>query len=102
MGECEKWAGKQTELFHGICRQRIPHSIWSPEPYSVGLLAGNIFGPTSNFGNPALRLFGFGPIAADDLGLGIVYRCVSTLFPFYTNHFMFNSLRCASPKHLQT
>jgi carnitine O-acetyltransferase len=29
---------------------------------------------TSNCGNPALRLFGFGPVAADGYGLGYIIK----------------------------
>ncbi|KZV71963.1 acyltransferase ChoActase/COT/CPT [Peniophora sp. CONT] len=44
---------------------------------------------TSNCGNPALRLFGFGPVAADGYGIGYIIKE--------------NGLSvCASSKHLQT
>ncbi|EIN13566.1 acyltransferase ChoActase/COT/CPT [Punctularia strigosozonata HHB-11173 SS5] len=44
---------------------------------------------TSNCGNPALRLFGFGPVAADGYGIGYIIKdeMISV---------------CASSKHLQT
>jgi carnitine O-acetyltransferase len=44
---------------------------------------------TSNCGNPALRLFGFGPVAADGYGIGYIIKedAISV---------------CASSKHLQT
>jgi carnitine O-acetyltransferase len=29
---------------------------------------------TSNCGNPALRLFGFGPVAADGYGIGYIIK----------------------------
>ncbi|THH19299.1 hypothetical protein EW146_g1840 [Bondarzewia mesenterica] len=44
---------------------------------------------TSNCGNPALRLFGFGPVAADGYGIGYIIKD--------------NGISvCASSKHLQT
>lgn len=44
---------------------------------------------TSNCGNPALRLFGFGPVAPDGFGIGYIIKddAISV---------------CASSKHLQT
>ena len=44
---------------------------------------------TSNCGNPALRLFGFGPVAADGYGLGYIIKDDGLSV-------------CASSKHLQT
>ncbi|KAF9528240.1 carnitine acetyl transferase [Crepidotus variabilis] len=44
---------------------------------------------TSNCGNPALRLFGFGPVAADGYGLGYIIKEDGISI-------------CASSKHLQT
>lgn len=44
---------------------------------------------TSNCGNPALRLFGFGPVAADGYGIGYIIKEDRLSF-------------CASSKHLQT
>jgi len=44
---------------------------------------------TSNCGNPALRLFGFGPVAADGYGMGYIIKEDRLSF-------------CASSKHLQT
>ena len=44
---------------------------------------------TSNCGNPALRLFGFGPVAADGFGLGYIVKDEGVSV-------------CASSKHLQT
>jgi carnitine O-acetyltransferase len=75
---------------------------------------------TSNCGNPALRLFGFGPVAADGYGIGYIIKedrlslCVVlfsfALFFFFFFFFFFfrKSLlifllnSCASSKHLQT
>ncbi|GAA6023450.1 hypothetical protein JCM10207_004418 [Rhodosporidiobolus poonsookiae] len=44
---------------------------------------------TSNCGNPALRLFGFGPVVSDGLGIGYIIKDDSIAF-------------CASSKHRQT
>lgn len=44
---------------------------------------------TSNCGNPALRLFGFGPVAADGYGIGYIIKEDGLSV-------------CASSKHLQT
>ena len=44
---------------------------------------------TSNCGNPALRLFGFGPVAADGYGIGYIIKDEGLSV-------------CASSKHLQT
>ncbi|EIW63599.1 acyltransferase ChoActase/COT/CPT [Trametes versicolor FP-101664 SS1] len=44
---------------------------------------------TSNCGNPALRLFGFGPVAADGFGIGYIIKDEGISV-------------CASSKHLQT
>jgi carnitine O-acetyltransferase len=44
---------------------------------------------TSNCGNPALRLFGFGPVAADGYGLGYIIKDDGLSV-------------CAASKHLQT
>lgn len=44
---------------------------------------------TSNCGNPALRLFGFGPVAADGYGIGYIIKDDGISV-------------CASSKHLQT
>lgn len=37
-------------------------------------LLGTSILSTSNCGNPALRLFGFGPVAADGYGLGYIIK----------------------------
>ncbi len=44
---------------------------------------------TSNCGNPALRMFGFGPVAADGYGLGYIIKDDGLSI-------------CAASKHLQT
>jgi len=61
---------------------------------------------TSNCGNPALRLFGFGPVAADGYGIGYIIKedgisvYVSPLV--LKKDFSLSYYRCASSKHLQT
>lgn len=78
-------------------------------------LLGTSILSTSNCGNPALRLFGFGPVAADGYGIGYIIKedgisvycsSLSFLLSKYEN---FDSLSffqpitsCASSKHLQT
>ena len=63
---------------------------------------------TSNCGNPALRLFGFGPVAADGYGIGYIikddgismYVSVLRIWVFVRLHMFIRSV--ASSKHLQT
>jgi hypothetical protein len=62
---------------------------------------------TSNCGNPALRLFGFGPVAADGYGIGYIIKDdgISVYVTFNTQMVQLNSSHlysCASSKHLQT
>lgn len=51
-------------------RRMLP-SIFTDPGYS--LLSTSIIS-TSNCGNPALRLFGFGPVAADGYGIGYIIK----------------------------
>jgi carnitine O-acetyltransferase len=78
-------------------------------------LLGTSILSTSNCGNPALRLFGFGPVAADGYGIGYIIKedGISVYeFPFLPSfplsyskiefaHFSQHP-SCASSKHLQT
>ncbi|KAG6818884.1 hypothetical protein H0H93_000621, partial [Arthromyces matolae] len=65
---------------------------------------------TSNCGNPALRLFGFGPVAADGYGIGyIIKEDMLSMYVRFTIHLLRVAAadngvftRCASSKHLQT
>lgn len=68
-----KWTEKTPELFTDAGYEKINHTVLS----------------TSNCGNPALRLFGFGPVAPDGFGLGYIIKddAISV---------------CAASKHLQT
>ncbi|GAA5978687.1 hypothetical protein JCM5350_002482 [Sporobolomyces pararoseus] len=64
---------------------RIPELFKDP---GYGKLGSSIIS-TSNCGNPALRLFGFGPVAADGFGLGYIIKDDSIAI-------------CAASKHRQT
>lgn len=62
---------------------------------------------TSNCGNPALRLFGFGPVAADGFGIGYIIKedgiSMFVIAPSMKNDcLIILSSRCAASKHLQT
>ncbi|KAF9043985.1 acyltransferase ChoActase/COT/CPT [Panaeolus papilionaceus] len=61
-------------------------SIFSDPGYAT---LGTSILSTSNCGNPALRLFGFGPVAADGYGIGYIIKDDGISV-------------CASSKHLQT
>jgi carnitine O-acetyltransferase len=61
-------------------------AIFSDPGYA---LLGTSILSTSNCGNPALRLFGFGPVAADGYGIGYIIKEDGISI-------------CASSKHLQT
>jgi carnitine O-acetyltransferase len=65
--------GEIPELFRDAGYATINHTVLS----------------TSNCGNPALRLFGFGPVAADGFGLGYIIKDDALSI-------------CAASKHLQT
>ncbi|EJT98335.1 carnitine acetyl transferase [Dacryopinax primogenitus] len=61
-------------------------SIFTDPGYTV---LGTSIISTSNCGNPALRLFGFGPVAADGIGVGYIIKDDMISI-------------CAATKHLQT
>jgi carnitine O-acetyltransferase len=79
-------------------------------------LLGTSILSTSNCGNPALRLFGFGPVAADGYGIGYIIKedGISVYVSlFVLSLYIIPNLRvlilishtttsCASSKHLQT
>lgn len=65
--------------------KRLPDIFTDP---GYDLLGTSIIS-TSNCGNPALRLFGFGPVAADGYGIGYIIKDDGISV-------------CASSKHLQT
>ena len=103
--ECSKGLGQDRHLYALYCLfQReiadgkldiqpddpLPSPTWPqrslPEVFSDPgwtLLSTSIIS-TSNCGNPALRLFGFGPVAADGYGIGYIIKddgismCVSS------------------------
>jgi len=68
-----------------VAKAKIPAIFTDP---GWALLCTSIIS-TSNCGNPALRLFGFGPVAADGYGIGYIIRENGLSF-------------VASSKHLQT
>jgi len=92
--ECGKGLGQDRHLYALYCllqreaadsKKSLP-SIFTDPGWS--LLNTSILS-TSNCGNPALRLFGFGPVAADGYGIGYIIRDDGISV-------------CASSKHLQT
>jgi carnitine O-acetyltransferase len=114
--ECSKGLGQDRHLYALYClRQReIASRSVSPEPNGTssppsspsskspshnGLpsiftdpgwaLLNTTLLSTSNCGNPALRLFGFGPVTADGFGIGYIIKDEGMSV-------------CASSKHLQT
>jgi len=113
--ECSKGLGQDRHLYALYCllQREITASAASPEPNrtssstnpspklssSNGLpaiftdpgwaLLNTSLLSTSNCGNPALRLFGFGPVTADGFGIGYIIKDEGVSV-------------CASSKHLQT
>ena len=61
--------GKSTSS-NNLNKSALP-SIFTDPGWSV--LSTSILS-TSNCGNPALRLFGFGPVAADGYGIGYIIK----------------------------
>ncbi|EJD00440.1 acyltransferase ChoActase/COT/CPT [Fomitiporia mediterranea MF3/22] len=108
--ECSKGLGQDRHMYALYCLfQReiadgkfdilpddpVPSPTWPrralPEVFTDpgwSLLSTSIIS-TSNCGNPALRLFGFGPVAADGYGIGYIIKDDGISI-------------CASSKHLQT
>jgi hypothetical protein len=111
--ECSKGLGQDRHLYALYCLlqkeksqppspddKERPLSPVSPPPSEArpipalfrdpgwGVLNTSILS-TSNCGNPALRLFGFGPVAADGFGLGYIIKEDGLSV-------------CAASKHLQT
>jgi carnitine O-acetyltransferase len=77
--------GSGTSTSTGTPSKSLP-SMFTDHGWSV--LNTSILS-TSNCGNPALRLFGFGPVAADGYGIGYIIKEEGISV-------------CASSKHLQT
>lgn len=99
--ECSKGLGQDRHLYALYCllQREMKSSSPVPEPDGIGsppsspthrnpssnslpsifmdpgwaLLSTSILS-TSNCGNPALRLFGFGPVAADGFGIGYIIK----------------------------
>ncbi|KAJ7611809.1 acyltransferase ChoActase/COT/CPT [Roridomyces roridus] len=106
--ECSKGLGQDRHLYALYCllqRQITGNLNPSPDDPAPGpanpikmpaiftdpgwaLISTSILS-TSNCGNPALRLFGFGPVAADGYGIGYIIKEDGVSI-------------CASSKHLQT
>ncbi|KAF9518299.1 hypothetical protein BS47DRAFT_1371113 [Hydnum rufescens UP504] len=103
--ECGKGLGQDRHLYALYClRQRevmsVPSNGSSNQSNNGTSLPSLFTDPgwhllntsilsTSNCGNPALRLFGFGPVASDGFGIGYIIKEDAISI-------------CASSKHLQT
>lgn len=80
---------------NGLPHYRTLSAIFTDPGWS--LLSTSILS-TSNCGNPALRLFGFGPVAADGYGIGYINKndgismCVLSIF-FLPSHAFIHLLR---------
>jgi len=106
--ECSKGLGQDRHLYALYCllQRQLAGNLnpapddpapWPESPSKMpaiftdpgwALLSTSILS-TSNCGNPALRLFGFGPVAADGYGIGYIIKEDGLSV-------------CASSKHLQT
>lgn len=93
--ECAQGQGHDRHLYamYSLCKLDVSSGKRSelPELFRDGGFAtlNHTILSTSNCGNPALRLFGFGPVAPDGFGIGYIIKddAISV---------------CASSKHLQT
>jgi carnitine O-acetyltransferase len=93
--ECSQGLGQDRHLYALYCllqRERRDHAS-KPLPAIFSdpgwMLLNTSILSTSNCGNPALRLFGFGPVAANGFGIGYIIKDDGLSI-------------CASSKHLQT
>jgi carnitine O-acetyltransferase len=67
-----KGSGDGTSSRRSSDNERDPDTITVPEIFTdpgYGLLGTSVLS-TSNCGNPALRLFGFGPVTPEGYGIG--------------------------------
>ncbi|TFK24664.1 carnitine acetyl transferase [Coprinopsis marcescibilis] len=106
--ECSQGLGQDRHLYALYClyQRELQGNLNpspddpAPKPIAASKMPGIFNDPgwslistsilsTSNCGNPALRLFGFGPVAADGYGLGYIIKEDGISV-------------CASSKHLQT
>jgi len=99
--ECSQGLGQDRHLYAMYCLiQRQLQNKLETQSQPNGTLPSIFTDPgwallgtsilsTSNCGNPALRLFGFGPVAADGYGIGYIIKDDGISV-------------CASSKHLQT
>lgn len=93
---CASGKGVERHLFALECiwqldEQKKERNAEKPAIFrdSGWLKLGNTILSTSNCGNPALRLFGFGPVVSDGFGIGYIIKEEGIQF-------------CASSKHRQT
>ncbi|KAI5824313.1 acyltransferase ChoActase/COT/CPT [Schizophyllum commune Tattone D] len=91
--DCSQGLGQDRHLYALYCllRRDPEASATMPRIFTDpgwGLLNASVLS-TSNCGNPALRLFGFGPVVADGYGIGYIIKEDGLSV-------------CASSKHLQT
>ena len=85
--ECARGKGVDRHLFALKCiaeRNNLPiPPFFESEPWKV--LTHTILS-TSNCGNPSLRLFGFGPVVEDGLGIGYIIKDSSINFSVSSKH----------------
>ncbi|KAL1742182.1 acyltransferase ChoActase/COT/CPT [Schizophyllum fasciatum] len=91
--DCSQGLGQDRHLYALYCLLRRDPAAAASMPRLFtdagwGLLNASVLS-TSNCGNPALRLFGFGPVVADGYGIGYIIKEDGLSV-------------CASSKHLQT
>lgn len=75
--ECSKGQGQDRHLYALECVwDRIHKNEKKPQIFSDGgwKTLSNTVISTSNCGNPALRLFGFGPVVANGFGIGYIIK----------------------------
>lgn len=93
--QCAAGQGHDRHLYamYSLCKQEIAQGKREsmPELFTDGgwSTLNHVILSTSNCGNPALRLFGFGPVAPDGFGIGYIIKDDALSI-------------CASSKHLQT
>ncbi|TRM57146.1 acyltransferase ChoActase/COT/CPT [Schizophyllum amplum] len=89
--DCSQGFGQDRHLYALYCLLRRDPSASMPRIFTDpgwALLNASVLS-TSNCGNPALRLFGFGPVVADGYGIGYIIKEDGLSV-------------CAASKHLQT
>ena len=85
--ECARGKGVDRHLFALKCiaqRSNLPvPKFFNSEPWR---LLNHTIISTSNCGNPSLRLFGFGPVVPDGLGIGYIIKDNSIHFSISSKH----------------